>query len=161
MAPTGIGKTISTLYPAAKALGNGLCDKIFYLTAKMSTRREAFGAVKAMVEAGADARAVIITAKEQTCSNPMAKMSGIGVSSHCNPDSCPMAKGYYDKSKEAINELLTTYRGYTRKIIEEVATRYNVCPYELSLDLSEQCEIIICDYNYVFDPSVYLRPARL
>ena len=108
MAPTGIGKTISTLYPAVKALGEGLCDKIFYLTAKTSTRREAFGAARAMVEAGADARAVILTAKEQTCSNPMAIMSGIGVSSHCNPDSCPMAKGYYDKTKEAFNELHTT-----------------------------------------------------
>ncbi len=156
-APTGIGKTISTLYPAAKALGDGLCDKIFYLTAKMSTRREAFGAVRAMVEAGADARAVVLTAKEQICSNPMARLSGIGVSKHCNPASCPMARGYYDRSKEALNELLTSYRGYTRRIIEEVAARYSVCPYELSLDLSEQCEIVICDYNYVFDPSVYLK----
>ncbi len=156
-APTGIGKTISTLYPAVKAIGDGLCDKVFYLTAKMSTRREAFGAVRAMVEAGADVRAVVLTAKEQTCSNPMAKISGIGVSSHCNPASCPMARGYYDRAKEALNELLTEYRGFTRKIIEDVAAKYNVCPYELSLDLSEQCDIIICDYNYVFDPSVYLR----
>ncbi len=157
MAPTGIGKTISTLYPAVKALGDGLCDKIFYLTAKMSTRREAFSAVRAMVEAGADVRAIVLTAKEQTCSNPMAKISGIGVSSHCNPAACTMARGYYDRAKEAVNELLTQYRGYTRKIIEEAAARYNVCPYELSLDLSEQCDVIICDYNYVFDPSVYLR----
>ncbi|MBO5280134.1 MAG: ATP-dependent DNA helicase [Clostridia bacterium] len=156
-APTGIGKTISTLYPASKALGDGLCDKIFYLTAKTSTRREAFGAVRAMVESGADVRAIVLTAKEQACSNPMAKMSGIGVSGHCNPASCPMARGYYDRAKEALNELLTEYRGYTRKIIEEVAARYNVCPYELSLDLSEQCDIIICDYNYVFDPSVFLK----
>ncbi len=156
-APTGIGKTISTLYPAAKALGDGLCHKIFYLTAKMSTRREAFGAIRAMAEAGADVRTVILTAKEQICSNPMARMSGLGVSKHCNPASCPMARGYYDRSKEALNELLASYRGFTRTVIEEVAAKYSICPYELSLDLSEQCEIIVCDYNYVFDPSVYLR----
>lgn len=156
-APTGIGKTISVLYPAVKALGSGLCDKIFYLTAKASTRREAFSAVKKMFEAGASLKVMILNPKEQMCINSMAKMSGERVSSFCTGDKCDMAKGYYARSEDALYELLTTANGYTPTYISEVAKKHNVCPYELSLDLSEHCDIIICDYNYIFDPAVKLR----
>ncbi len=156
-APTGIGKTMSALYPAVRALGAGRCDRIFYLTAKASTRREAFDAVRRLVDCGAPLRAVVLTAREQIC--PMAQgFGGAGrLSSHCNSIECPYAAGYYDRAPDAVYELLTTGRGYNRARILEIATKHRVCPYELSLDVSEHCDVIIGDYNYVFDPMVYLR----
>jgi len=157
VAPTGIGKTISVLYPSVKALGAGLCDKIFYLTAKASTRREAFSAVKKMFEAGASLQAIILNSKEQMCSLPDVKAIGGRVSAFCTPGRCDKAKGYYSRSRDALYELLTSANGYTPALVTETARKYNVCPYELSLDLSEHCDIIICDYNYVFDPAVSLR----
>ncbi len=157
-APTGIGKTISTLYPAVKCLGAGKCDKIFYLTAKSATRREAVGAVEKLRAAGAPLRAVVIAAREPMCMNIAAKSSDGRLTRHCNPDLCPYAKGYYDRVEGVIRALLSKEKGlYTPKVILEAAEQGRVCPYELSLDLSERCEVVICDYNYVFSPSVYLR----
>ncbi len=154
-APTGTGKTISSLYPAVRALGAGYVDKIFYLTAKSSTRREAYSAAGKLFEAGAHLRTVVITAKEQVC---LCSAKGLGVSGNlCNPKDCEFAEGYYNRAQNAVFELLSRQNGFTRQIIKEVALKYRVCPYELSLDLSEYCDIIICDYNYVFDPSVYFR----
>ncbi len=155
-APTGIGKTLSVLYPAVRALADGYCDKLFYLTAKASTRREAFAAAKGLYESGAKLRTCVVTARDSACICEAAKGS-CGVSSYCNPDDCPYTKGYYDKVDSAISHLLDTKSGYSRSAIEETAKSFEVCPYELSLDLSELCDIIICDYNYVFDPGVYLR----
>ncbi|MBQ7337957.1 MAG: ATP-dependent DNA helicase [Clostridia bacterium] len=157
-APTGIGKTMSALYPAVRALGEGKCDRIFYLTAKASTRREAFDAVRRLVDCGAPLRAVVLTAREQIC--PMYASLGVGggrLSSHCNGFECPYAASYYDRAPDAVYELLNGGRGYNRARLLEVAAKYQVCPYELSLDVSEHCDIIIGDYNYVFDPMVYLR----
>ncbi len=154
-APTGIGKTMSTLYPAVKALGEGYCDRIFYLTAKASVRREAFAAAAKLYEAGSRLRTVMLYAKEQMCAHPEGCRAG--ASSRCNPDACPFARGYYDRVDGAIAELLATRHGYPKRILCEVAQKHRVCPYELSLDLSERCEIIICDYNYAFAPDVYLR----
>ncbi len=154
-APTGTGKTISSLYPSVRALGGGMADKIFYLTAKSSTRREAYRAAGKLFEVGAKLRTVVITAKEQVC------MCGAAIAGRrenlCNPVDCEFAAGYYDRAENAIFELLSRQNGFTRQIIREVALKYRVCPYELSLDLSEYCDIIICDYNYVFDPVVYFR----
>lgn len=153
-APTGIGKTVSTLYPAVRALGNGYVDKIFYLTAKASTRREAFSAAGKLFHAGAKLRTCIVSAKEQVCLSERAKSGGKNL---CNPFDCPYADGYYERAPAAILSLLGKQNGYTRASIIEAARQYEVCPYELSLDLSEKCDIIICDYNYVFDPRVYFR----
>ncbi|MBQ8140417.1 MAG: DEAD/DEAH box helicase family protein [Clostridia bacterium] len=154
-APTGTGKTISSMYPAARALGAGYADKIFYLTAKSSTRREAYSAAKKMFEAGARLRTVVITAKEQTC---LCSARGMGKKGNlCNPADCEFAAGYYDRSENAVFELLSRGNGFTRQMIKETALKHRVCPYELSLDLSEYCDIVICDYNYVFDPTVYFR----
>ncbi len=154
-APTGTGKTISSLYPAVRALGAGMADKIFYLTAKSSVRREAYRAAGKLFSAGVKLRCVVITAKEQIC------MCGARITGKrdnlCNPVDCDFARGYYDRAEAAVFELLSRYNGFTRRIICEVAQKYRVCPYELTLDLSEYCDIIICDYNYVFDPTVYLR----
>ena len=156
-APTGIGKTMSTLYPALRARGEGLCDRIFYLTAKASTAKEALAACERLCASGAPLRAVVLSAREQACTNPLAAGDGRALSSHCNGIECSGAAGYYDRAEEAIHELLTTGRCYDRSIIGQVALRHSVCPYELSLDLSEHCDIIIADYNYVFNPMVYLR----
>ncbi|MBQ8331038.1 MAG: ATP-dependent DNA helicase [Clostridia bacterium] len=156
-APTGTGKTVSALYPAVRALGEGHVDKIFYLTAKASTGREAYRAAGKLLEGGARLRTVMITAKEQTCVCPAAKAGGSSPKNFCNPVDCERAKGYYDRVGDAIGELLDGGYGYPRQRIAAVANRYGVCPYELSLDLSEYCDILICDYNYAFDPSVYFR----
>ena len=154
-APTGTGKTVSALYPAVRALGAGMADRIFYLTAKASTRREAYRAAGKLFEAGAHLRTVVLTAKEFMC--PM-RLSPVGsLVSGCDRKKCELARGYYERSENAVFELLSRQNGFTPQIISEVAKKHRVCPYELSLDLSEYCDIIICDYNYVFDPAVYLR----
>jgi Rad3-related DNA helicase len=154
-APTGIGKTMSTLYPAVKALGEGLCDRIFYLTAKQSTGREAYAAAGRLFQAGARLRTVMLHAKDRMCLREGGCRTGS--TSHCNPVDCPYARGYYDRMSNAVMGLLAAQNGFPRNSILAAAKEWRVCPYELSLDLSEYCEIIICDYNYVFDPAVYLR----
>lgn len=151
-APTGIGKTISTLYPAVRALGRGLCDKIFYLTAKASTAREAYHAAGRLYAAGAHLRTVILTAKDQMCCRGRDCAGKL-----CNPRDCASLRGYCDRVDGAINELLSRQNGYYAEVISEVAAKHGICAYELSLDLSELCDIIICDYNYLFDPAVHLR----
>ncbi len=156
-APTGIGKTMSSLYPALRARGVGFCDRIFYLTAKASTRREAFGAARRLCMCGAPLRATVLTAREQICPHPTAGIDGRALSSHCNGVECEYAMGYYDRAGDAVYELLTSGRGYDRARILEIAQKYRVCPYELSLDVSEWSDIVIADYNYAFDPLVYLR----
>lgn len=155
-APTGTGKTMSSLYPAVRALGEGLADKIFYLTSKASTRREAYRAAGKLFEAGVDLRTVVITAKEQVCMCG-ARVAGVGARNLCNSKNCEFADGYYDRVEYAMRELIESGNGFPRNKICEVAKKYKICPYELSLDLSELCDIIICDYNYAFDPSVYFR----
>lgn len=157
-APTGIGKTVATLYPAVRCFGEGRCDKIFYLTAKNATRREAVGAVRKINEAGTPVRACVITAREAVCLCESARLDGRRVSAHCNPEICPYAKGYYDRAEAVIGELLADGQTiFTGAYIREAARRRQVCPYELALDLSERCEIVICDYNYLFSPAVSLR----
>jgi len=155
-APTGTGKTVSSLYPAVRALGEGHVEKIFYLTAKASTRHEAYRAAADLFRSGAHLRTVVITAKESCCACG-ARLSGLATGNLCNPKDCELARGYYDRRDEALRELLLGGNGYPRSRIAAVAQKHGVCPYELSLDLSEYCDIIICDYNYVFDPSVYFR----
>lgn len=152
-APTGTGKTISSLFPAIRGLGEGLCDRIFYLTPKTATRREAFLAMSKLYSSGVAVRTVIITAREQICPFRANRSSAEG----CKPELCEYAVGYYDRIHAALSELIGNYVGYSRSIIEQVALKHRVCPYELSLDLSELCSVIICDYNYVIDPIVYFR----
>ena len=150
-APTGIGKTVSVLYGAARAMGQADIRRIFYLTAKASTRREAYAAAGRLAAAGAGLRTMVLTAKEQICPRKM------GPDFICDPDHCPLAKGYYDRRAAALESLTLNYKGYPAGAISQAAAKYGVCPYELSLDLSEYCDIIICDYNYAFDPAVKLR----
>lgn len=147
-APTGTGKTISTVFPAVKAVGEGLGDKIFYLTAKTITRTVAKDAFDLLKEKGYQGKVLIITAKEKLC--PCEQMD-------CNPVNCPYAKGHYDRVNDAVYELVTTEHDFTRELLLEQAERHQVCPFEMALDVSLWSDVIICDYNYVFDPNIYLK----
>jgi len=150
-APTGIGKTISALYAAVRAMGDGHCDKIFYLTAKGSTANEAFKACQKLFSAGAKVRCVQLSAKMRICPQRQ------NFDGECDLYHCPLMKNYDEKSEEAIYELIFSRYGYSSETVCEIARKYNVCPYELSLDLSEMCGVVICDYNYVFDPKVRIK----
>ncbi|MFN2145933.1 MAG: ATP-dependent DNA helicase [Anaerolineales bacterium] len=146
-APTGVGKTIAALFPAVKALGEGLADKLFYLTAKTPGRLVAEQALEDMRRAGLDFRSVTLTAKEKICFCPPV---------NCDPEECPYARNYFGKVKTALAEI-DRYQAFTRPRIEEIAREYEVCPFEFSLDLALWVDCIICDYNYAFDPRVHLR----
>ncbi len=156
-APTGTGKTLSALYPAVRLLGEGKIDRIFYLTAKATTRREAYRAAGQLFESGAHLRTVVLSAREQICRNEAAKNDPVGISRHCNSASCPYAKGFFDRSGNAVCRALTERSGFDREAILRYAGDFRICPYEFQLELSEQCDILICDYNYAFDPGIYLR----
>jgi DNA excision repair protein ERCC-2 len=146
-APTGIGKTISVLFAAIKALGEGHLEKIFFLTAKTTGRAIAEEAVALMRRSNLRLRSLTITARDKICFN-----NGLP----CEAQSCPFAIGYYDRVKGAILDALS-HDALTQPRIEEIARRHNVCPFELSLDVSLWVDVIICDYNYVFDPKVSLK----
>ncbi|MDT2012062.1 ATP-dependent DNA helicase [Carnobacterium divergens] len=147
-APTGIGKTMSTLFPAVKSIGEEKAEKLFYLTAKTITRQVAEDAVEQMERNGAKLKSVTLTAKDKICFLDERK---------CDPEHCIFARGYYDRLNEALFELLQQENNFTREIVESYARKYTLCPFELSLDISLWCDIIICDYNYLFDPIVYLK----
>ncbi len=147
-APTGIGKTISTLFPAVKAMGEGLTAKIFYLTAKTITRQVAEEAFIKMAEKGLRFKALTLTAKDKICFKE---------ESNCTPEYCEFAKGHFDRVNEAIMAIVKKEDLMTRKVIEQYAQQYGVCPFEFSLDLALWADGVICDYNYVFDPRVYLK----
>lgn len=147
-APTGIGKTLSVIYPSLKAIGEGHGQKLFYLTAKTITRSVAEEALSILRERGLYFRSVTITAKEKLC---------ILESPECNPDACPRAGGHFDRVNDAVFEILHQEFGITREVILSYAERWNVCPFEFCLDISGFVDGIICDYNYVFDPDVRLK----
>ena len=147
-APTGIGKTISTLFPSVKAFAGGENEKIFYLTAKNSGKDMAFNAAKMLVNNGLEASVIEILAKDKVCFCP---------GKACNPDECPFAKGYYTKIRDVIKESIIKQQLFETQDILDIAHHYAICPFELSLDLSLYTDIIVCDYNYFFDPIVYLK----
>ncbi|MBQ7586803.1 MAG: ATP-dependent DNA helicase [Lachnospiraceae bacterium] len=147
-APTGTGKTVSTVFPAVKAMGEGLSDRIFYLTAKTITRTVAAECFDILRRQGLRMKTVVITAKDKICCLDKPD---------CNPAGCERAKGHFDRVNDAMYDLLTHEDSFTREIIEEYSARHCVCPFELCLDMSLFSDAVICDYNYVFDPNVYLR----
>lgn len=146
-APTGIGKTMAAIFPTVKAIGKGFCKKFFYLTAKTTGRTVAEKALAALRAKGLRFKALTLTAKDKTCFNP---------DSACNGEECEYAKGFYDRINEAVE---TTFKqdAFTRDVIEAAAREFRVCPFEFSLELSLWVDGIIGDYNYAFDPRVYLR----
>jgi len=147
-APTGIGKTISTLFPAIKAIGEGHTQKIFYLTAKTITRQVAEDAFDKMKENGLKFKTITITAKDKVC---------FSKGSACNPEQCKFAKGHFDRVNQALLDILKNEDTFRREVIENYSNKYKVCPFEFSLDLTLWSDCVICDYNYVFDPRVYLK----
>lgn len=147
-AATGIGKTISTIFPAVKAVGEGLGDKIFYLTAKTIARTAAEEAFSILREHGLYFKTVTITAKDKLCFQEERE---------CNPIACPYARGHYDRINAAVYEILEKEVDIKRDTIKKYAEKHKVCPFEMCLDISTWTDGIICDYNYVFDPNVKLK----
>ncbi len=147
-APTGIGKTMATIFPAVKTLPSMGYDTLFYLSAKTSGQQMAEKTVAELLGTGYRIRAVTITAKEKICFNK---------GSPCDPEHCEFARGYYDRLAAGIEAATQAFDDLNRRNIEAVAQKHQLCPFELSLDLSQSADIVICDYNYVFDPAVYLR----
>ncbi len=149
MAPTGVGKTIANIYPSLKAMAAGRAEKIFYLTAKTITRTVAADCLNVLRQDPAlRLKSVTLTAKEKIC--PLDKCE-------CNPEACPFAKGHFDRINDAMYDLLTSEDDFSRDSITQYSQKHMVCPFEYSLDMSLFSDMIICDYNYVFDPNVYLR----
>ena len=147
-APTGVGKTISTVFPAIKAMEKGMGDKLFYLTAKTITRTVAEQTFEILRQQGLQLKSVILTAKDKIC---------FMEETQCNPEHCPYAKGHFDRINEAMYDLLTHEDSFSREKIEEYAHKHKVCPFEFCLDMSLYADAIIGDYNYLFDPHVYLK----
>ena len=147
-APTGIGKTMAALFPAIRAVGEGKGDKIFYLTAKTITRTVAEEAFEILKERGLSYKTLSITAKEKLC---------LCQETDCNPEKCPYAKGHFDRVNDAVFQILNEQDTYVRETLLEQAQKYQVCPYEMCLDIATWTDAVICDYNYAFDPRVHLK----
>lgn len=147
-APTGVGKTMSAIFPAVRAVGQGKGDTIFYLTAKTITRTVAQDAFAILRKKGLLFQTVTITAKEKLCLCDKAE---------CTPSKCPYAEGHFDRVNEAVYDLWTSGQVFDRKAIISQAEKFRVCPFEMCLDLSVWVDAVICDYNYVFDPNVHLK----
>jgi DNA excision repair protein ERCC-2 len=146
-AATGIGKTIAVLYPAVKALAEALSHKIFYLTARTTGQLAAESALDELRVEGLRLKSLTLTAKDKICFCP---------GSACHPEECEYARGHYDRINDAIAAIFKL-DALTREQIVQTAKKFKVCPFEFSLDLSWYTDCVICDYNYVFDPRVYLR----
>jgi len=147
-APTGTGKTVSTIFPAIKALGEDMCHRIFYLTAKTITRTVAEETFSILNEAGLRFKVITLTAKDKIC---------LFDEADCNPVRCERAKGHFDRVNDAVFDMINHEETFTKEKIEAYALSHRVCPYEMQLDIALWCDTVICDYNYIFDPIVYLR----
>ncbi len=147
-APTGTGKTISTLFPAIKALGEDLLSKVFVLTAKTITRQVTEDAFLRMHEKGLRLRLITLIAKEKICFKD--KLS-------CNPESCEFANGHFDRINTAILDVIQNEYNVNRSTLEAYAQKHRVCPFEYALDLTYFCQLIVCDYNYVYNPRSKLK----
>lgn len=147
-APTGVGKTMSAVFPAVRAIGQGMAETVFYLTARTITRTVAQDAFEILRDRGLLFKVITITAKEKLCFCDKPE---------CDPEKCPYAKGHYDRINDAIYELWTTEQSFDRETLLRHAQKWQVCPFEMSLDLAIWMDGVICDYNYVFDPNVCLK----
>lgn len=146
LAPTGIGKTMSSIYGAIKAMTD-LSDKLFYLTAKSSGKMSAIRAVNLLISKGLKIKALELSSKQKMC-NKGCKI--------CHTDECEFAKHFFDNLLEATTKIIEENDIITSDIVFEYAEKYQICAFEFSLNISTNVDIIICDYNYVFDPKVRL-----
>ena len=147
-APTGIGKTISTVFPAIKSMGEDLSDNIFYLTSKNTQAKEAIKSINILKNNGLHIKALSITSKEKICLNDEVK---------CNPVDCPFARGHFDRVNNALFEILEKEEVIDFDVITSYSEKHRVCPFEFELDIASYADFIACDYNYVFNPNVYLK----
>lgn len=147
-APTGIGKTMSTLFPFIKVLTEDEQSKIFYLTAKTPGKEAAYQAIEILKDEGLILNDIVITAKDKVC---------FCKGKACNPDECPFARGYYNKIQSVLSYSLSNYSTFDPDTITQIARENEICPFEFELDLSLFCDVIICDYNYMFDPISYMK----
>jgi DNA excision repair protein ERCC-2 len=147
-APTGLGKTMGTIYPAVRALPLLEDGRVFFLTAKTPGRHAAAAALEALRGSGARLRSVALTAKQTICfsTDP----------GGCDPRACPFALGYHDRIRTAVESLLAR-ESMDRAAVEEVARAHTVCPFELSLDASSWSDVVVGDFNHLFDPSARLQ----
>lgn len=156
-APTGIGKTMSGLYPALRALGAGRADRIFYFTAKTVTGTVAMDALRTLAEQSPHLRGIRLSAKERICPRRRAGESARGMCRHC-PNQAEMGGTSYEERRDAaLLKLLRSGSVYDSAEIVKIAGEHTVCPHELALDASEFCDVIVCDYGYLLDPAVRLR----
>jgi len=146
-AATGIGKTMAAMFSSVKAIGEGLSTKIFYLTARTTGRIAAEKALGELRKKNLKLKSLTITAKEKICFNP---------DSTCNPEDCEFARGHFDRLNGALKDIFLQ-DAFTREALEQAARSHRICPFEFSLELSLWADCIICDYNYAFDPRVFLR----
>ncbi len=165
-APTGIGKTISALYPAVKATGSGKIDRIFYFTAKNVTGMAAMDAAREIMKHVPHFRAIMIQAKEQVCPgkkedpelNLRMKCRFCEKLDSVSDDLGKTSISYRERELDALAELLNSGDNiFTSVRVRKTAEKFRVCPYELSLDLSEYCMLIVCDYNYVIDENIRFK----
>lgn len=144
-APTGIGKTVSVLYPAIKGLVKNRYDQIFYLTAKEATRGVAEATINQMRKSGLLIRSITLRSKEKMCP----------YGTECDAKFCPLAKDYYGKLKDALQESLVLDE-ITPEKITEIALKHGICPHEFMIDTMNYCTVVIGDYNHIFGPRVSL-----
>ncbi|HPX92972.1 MAG TPA: ATP-dependent DNA helicase [Bacillota bacterium] len=146
-APTGIGKTMAALYPAIKAQANGLTDYLFYLTPTRSQRGVAEDSLDDLERAGSYIRSLTVRAKEQMCLSP---------GHFCDMKVCPFAVRYHDHLRDALKKSYGIRR-LTPEDVLSLAREFSLCPFELSLSLLPTVDVVICDYNYLFNPRVRLH----
>ncbi|WP_116136212.1 ATP-dependent DNA helicase [Trinickia diaoshuihuensis] len=147
-APTGIGKTLATLFPALKACGQGHVERVFFLTAKTPGRALALDAVESLRQGGNELplRTLELVARDKACEHP---------DKSCHGESCPLARGFYDRLPAAREHALSTHR-LDRDAVRRAALAHDVCPYYLSQELTRWCDVVIGDYNYYYDSSALL-----
>lgn len=147
-APTGIGKSMSVIFPSIKAIGEDKLDKIFYLVSRSTGKITAQDSLFKLMDRGLRIKYLTLTAKEKICINDEVK---------CNPKDCPFAKGHFDRVNDAIIDIFDSVDEFKRSNIEKYSRLHLVCPFEFQLDLANFSDFIIGDYNYAFDPIVYLK----
>ena len=147
-APTGTGKTMSSIFPAIKTYVGDINEKIFYLTAKTQAKIVAEQAIDLLIKNGLYLHSITLSSKESLCQLDESK---------CNPEDCPFAKEYYSKVNDLIKLILLKENNITKEKVLTYALSESICPFEFQLDVSLYCDFIICDYNYIFDPLVYLK----
>jgi DNA excision repair protein ERCC-2 len=146
-AATGIGKTMAVMFPAVKAIAAGEAAKVFYLTARTTGRLAAEKALAELRATGLGLKSLTLTAKDKICPDP---------DRECSAEECPRARGHFDRLPQARGDLFAA-DAWTRAAVETAAERHQVCPFEFALEMSAWADVVVCDYNYAFDPKAYLR----